>query len=61
MKNERSWVSTIFQFFCLTEVKKNPKLITLSHNDFNSIIKVYSKDYQFFTHPVSPQVGENNL
>jgi len=45
----------------LTEVKKNPKLITLSHNDFNIIIKVYSKDYKFFTHPLSPQVGENNL
>ena len=39
MKNDRSWISIIFRFSCLTEVKKNPKLITLSHNDFNSWVK----------------------
>jgi len=40
-------------FLIRWKLKKNPKLITLSHNDLSSIINVYSKDYQFFTHPLS--------
>lgn len=46
-------------FSCWMKVKNYTKLITLSHKLLT--IKACSTDFRFFTHPLSPQVGENNL